>query len=496
MSEIRVTYSGLISLVMGLGTVVTGMIFILIVTRSLTPEELGTWGLIGGLVTYVIVLEPIISYWTTREIARDVNSGKTAVVSSGFFSAIGFVSFLIIAFFVSTPTGANVDILFVAGLMIPFTFLNRTLSAIAIGWKPQLNSYGILSLDIAKLPAAMIFVYYMDMGLIGAIMSMIIATSVSILVLAITSRTKIRQSFKKDYLKNWLKHAWIPSYMKSAQFMIFDVLIFSLLTGSVIGLAYWVAATTIGTIVRHSNQITKGVYPKLLSGGNKKHLQSNLMKLFFFAFPFMGFSIAFAKPGLFILNPIYDVAVVVVIFITFRSFLHMLNGAFTQALQGIEKVDTKKSTQKEYLKSKLFYLPSIRMIRRGVYLGSMTTGIFILIQTGASEIELVIYWALISALAQLPFTIYFYYLVRKNFPLSLDVVTIGKYLLTTITIFGGIHFLMEEYLVYDSNIFQFLLNLLPFLFLGFFVYLGITYATDKDTRKLFKAIISEIKQKT
>ena len=174
----------------------------------------------------------------------------------------------------------------------------------------------------------------------------------------------------------------------------------------------------------------------------------------------------------------------------------MLNGAFTQALQGIEKVDTKKSTQKEYLKSKLFYLPSIRMIRRGVYLGSMTSGIFILIQTGASEIELVIYWALISALAQLPFTIYFYYLVKKNFPLSLDVITIGKYLLTTITIFGGIHFLMEEYLVYDTNIFQFLLNLLPFLFLGFLVYLGITYATDKDTRKLFKAIISEIKQKT
>ena len=61
-----------------------------------------------------------------------------------------------------------------------------------------------------------------------------------------------------------------------------DVLIFSLLTGSVIGLAYWVAATTIGTLVRHSNQITKGVYPKLLSGGNKKHLESNLMKLFFF----------------------------------------------------------------------------------------------------------------------------------------------------------------------------------------------------------------------
>jgi len=495
MSEIRVTYSGLISLVMGLGTVVTGMIFILIVTRSLNPEELGTWGLIGGLVTYVIVLEPVISYWTTREIARDVNSGKTAVVSSGFFSVIGFVIFLIIAFFVSKPTGADVDTLFFASLMIPFTFLNRTLSSIAIGWKPQVNSYGILSLDVAKLPAALIFVYYLDLGLIGAILSMIIATSVSIAVLGIASRTKIKQSFKKDFLKNWLKHAWIPSYMKSAQFMIFDVLIFSLLTGSVVGLAYWVSATTIGTLVRHSNQITRGVYPKLLSGGNKDYLQSNLMKLFFISFPFMGFSIAFAKPGLFILNPIYDVAVVAVIFITFRSFLHMLNGSFTQALQGIEKVDTKKSTQKEYLKSKLFYLPSIRMIRRGVYLGSLTSGIFILIQTGASEIELVIYWALISALAQLPFTIYFYYLVRKNFPMSLDLLTIAKYLVISTIVFGGMYLLMEEFLEYDLSIFKFLTNLIPFILLGVFVYLGLTYLSDKETRKLFKAIILEIRQK-
>lgn len=496
MSEIRVTYSGLISLAMGLGTVVTGMIFILIVTRSLSPEELGTWGLIGGLITYVIVLEPVISYWTTREIARDVNSGKTAVVSSGLFSIVGFIAFLIIAFFVSTPTGTDVNTLFFAALLIPFTFLNRTLSAISIGWKPQVNSYGILSLDIVKLPAALILVYYMELGLIGAILSIIIATSVSIFILAIASRTKIKQSFKKKYLKNWLKHAWIPSYMKSAQFMVFDVLIFSLLTGSVVGLAYWVSATTIGTIVRHSNQITKGVYPKLLSGGSKEHLQSNLMKLFFFAFPFMAFSIAFAKPGLFVLNPIYDIAVLVVVFITFRSFLHMLNGSFTQALQGIEKVDAKKSTQKEYLKSKLFYLPSIRMIRRGVYLGLMTSGIFILLQTGASEIELVIYWALISVLSQIPFTIYFYYLVRKNFPLSLDVITIGKYLLISVSVFGGIHLLMEEFLEYDPNVFQFLFNLLPFLFLGILVYLGLTYLTDKDTRKLFKAIISEIKQKT
>ena len=120
MSEIRVTYSGLIGLAIGLSTVVTGLIFILIVTRSFTPEQLGSWGLIGGLITYVVILEPMISYWATREIARDVNSGKTAVVSSGIFSIVGTLAFLLIAFLVSDPTGTDTDILFFAALIIPF----------------------------------------------------------------------------------------------------------------------------------------------------------------------------------------------------------------------------------------------------------------------------------------------------------------------------------------------------------------------------------------
>ena len=56
MSGIRVTYSGLISFVVGLASVFTGIIFVLIVTRQLTPEEFGTWNLIGGLIIYVIII--------------------------------------------------------------------------------------------------------------------------------------------------------------------------------------------------------------------------------------------------------------------------------------------------------------------------------------------------------------------------------------------------------------------------------------------------------
>ena len=56
MSGIRVTYSGLISFVVGLASVFTGIIFTIIVTRQLTPEEFGTWNLIGGLIVYAVII--------------------------------------------------------------------------------------------------------------------------------------------------------------------------------------------------------------------------------------------------------------------------------------------------------------------------------------------------------------------------------------------------------------------------------------------------------
>ena len=71
MSNIRVTYSGLISLIGGIISIFTGIIFTLIITRSVTPEEYGTWGLIVGLITYVSLIGPIVSIGQ-QEILREI----------------------------------------------------------------------------------------------------------------------------------------------------------------------------------------------------------------------------------------------------------------------------------------------------------------------------------------------------------------------------------------------------------------------------------------
>ena len=98
MSDIRVTYTGLISFLGGFIALVTGLIFTLIVTRTLSPEEYGSWGLIFSVIGYFVMLQPIITYWTTRETARNLDSGKTAVTSSVGLSFGILPIFIIISF--------------------------------------------------------------------------------------------------------------------------------------------------------------------------------------------------------------------------------------------------------------------------------------------------------------------------------------------------------------------------------------------------------------
>ena len=101
MDEIRVTYSGLISLVLGILSLIIGLGFNLIVTRNLSEVEYGTWGIIGGIIIYATIIEPIITFWTTREIARNEESGKTAIFTGLLFSCIGLMIYFFSAIILS-----------------------------------------------------------------------------------------------------------------------------------------------------------------------------------------------------------------------------------------------------------------------------------------------------------------------------------------------------------------------------------------------------------
>lgn len=497
MSEIRVTYSGLISFFIGIISIVTNLAFFVIVTRTLSTNEFGTWGLVMGLITYPIILESIISYWAIRETARNISSAKTAIASSSIFSVVGIGIYLIISFFVGQSSDVEKAGLFFGFMLIPLMFLNSTLSSINLGWKPQAESYGILSLGISKIVGVVIFVYFLEMAVLGVILAVCMSYMVSIIILFIFAKKKIKYKIDMKYLKNWIKLFWLPIYPGIYAIILrLDVIIFTIFTGSVIGLAFWSAAVSITAMVSQAGNISTAVYSKLIQDENKEYLKNNITLLMYFIIPITAISIVFAKPGLFLLNPIYQSVVWVVILLAIQLFLGTINRTFEKFLMGIEKVDTNiSSTFKDYIKSKLFYLPTIRLIQMITYVSILVIGLmFMTLQTNQQN-DLLLFWAGIWFLTEIPVTIYFYKLVKKEFGSIFEYKIIFKYLIIGIIIFGITYLLSEKLLIYKTNIFEFLPGLALLIGFSLGMYVLITFFTDFRTKGLIKTVLHEIRSK-
>ena len=496
MAEIRVTYAGIISVVVGLLTIITGFVFTIILTRTLDPVEFGTWGVITVLFLGVLNIEPIISYWATREVARGLESAKTAIFSSGIFSSMAVIIYLIIVHFVHSGTDTDFVSIFLAAFLIPIIFLNRVLSGINLGWKPQAVSYGILVMGVTQIPMALIFVYFFDMGVMGIIISVAIANISSIIVLAISAREIIKKEFQIKFLKKWFRLSWLPFYPGIAGMVhAYDVVVFSLMVGSVEGIGFWTAAVLLPNLISNSGLISTAVYAKLLQKGKMDNLQRNITQIFFFAFPLSAIVIVFAEPGLFILNPIYQIAFPVVIIMTFQVVLNTLSTVFQSMLKGVETVDVdEKASFKQYIKSKLFLLPTLLLIQYSVYI----TLLVIMLWVAGSDydlIDLITYWAIIMLSTQIPITICHYIMVRKHLQITFEFSIILKYFAMSLVVFGLIYYLIEQFLEYNSNVFVFVPNVLLFVIIGVLGYISITYLVDSRTKQLVSEIINELKER-
>ena len=498
MSNIRVNYTGLISFVGGLLALVTGVIFSLILTRILSPEEYGSWGLIFSVVGYFLMIQPIFSYWTTREIARNMDSGKTAVLSNTVLSIISSGIFILISFFITAPTGVNYDLFLFATLLIPVTFLTGILTAINLGNKPHIISYSTIFFGLSQIPLALIFVYYLKMGILGVIITIILANIVSIFILFFYGREKIKNTFKKKYLQKWLKLSWISLYPSIYNILGGStILIFTILSGSILGIAYWTASAILASTIAPAGLMSRAVYPKLLENKDISFFKDNISYLFYFGIFSTSLVIIFANPGLFALNPSFVIATPIVVLLAIEGFLVVLTNVFQQSLTGIEKVDAiDNSTAKDYLKSNLFHVHTMRLIQTVVYVVILVIGLILLISVNTSEIDLLMYWASVLLITQIPLVIYLSLKVTKHFKFPFDVKRILVFLIASIVMSISTTLLLDRFLIYSENIYYFLPNLLIFIMFSVGMYLMLTYVADSKIRQLFKLIVQEIIKKT
>ena len=149
------------------------------------------------------------------------------------------------------------------------------------------------------------------------------------------------------------------------------------------------------------------------------------------------------------------------------------------------------SSIKDYIKTKLFYVPTLQMIQHSIYASSLT--IFLLLNHNLPIEDLIFYWAIISLVTQLPFTIYISILVRKNISFKLEWKKISKYLCSSL-IFVLIWHFSNDFLNYNSSLIDFLPWLLFFIGICVLSYIILTFIIDSSARQFINSIINEIKK--
>ena len=474
-------------------SIVTGAIFTITITRELAAQEYGMWGVIANLLVFGIVINSIVGYWVTREKARGEDSGRTAVLFSGAFSAVGVCLYLAAAFLVGARSDADTGVLFLSAMLVPALFLNETFTAINLGKRPHVISYGFLAFELLQISAVLVLVYHLQAGIGGAIISTLVAYAGSAAVLGAYARGDVRARLQKRYVTKWLRLFWLPSYRGLPMVLAStDVIVFSVVTGSVVGVAYFTAARAVGFLVNNTSWFSKGLYPKLLETGRQEFFSANLIRFFYFAFPITACSIAFAKPALFALNPMYGGAQLVAVVFSVQSFLAALNLVLFEALQGVESVDLdKKAGFRDYVRSRLTWFPTYQLLRHGVYI-SVLAAVLYALASDSTELELVLYWVMIGLAVEVPFAAYVVRRVREDFVFGIDWASFAKYLLAAAAAFGAAYVVMEEYLAYEQGIFEFLPPVIGYLALAVGAYLGVTWVVDQKTRRLFGLVLCEV----
>lgn len=490
MSSIRLTYSGLVGLVVRLSSLVTGMIFSVLVTRNLVQEDFGLYALIGSLIAYAMFGHVISANWVPRHIARGEEVGKTALFLDGSFSIVGTIVYLIIAYFASLNTNSDFSIFVIASVLIPATYIANSLDSINSGYKPHAVSYSLVSFEIAKVPLGFALLEPLEMGLVGAILATIFAMTVKIITGIIFAWPRLKPSINLSYVFRWFKLAWLSLYDGVASTIyVLDTFIVSTFLGSTLPLAYYAAATSISVIAGHSGVLAKALGPKLIADARREYVKTILQLYMLVGIPLFVVVIVFAKPLLFLLNPVYVTAVPIVYLLSMKTFTLGMYYIFHSTLAGIERVDTNKNaTFQQYRKSNLFLLGTLQYVRTGLYIVSLIILLVISSNTDIGMIDLVIIWALIALIAEISVTVYSMFQVKKANFLVFDWKNSFKYFALAIIVGIISYYLIDYFVVFERDLQVFLPSLIIPLGIAAMIYFLPLYFIDNYFRSLLKAI--------
>lgn len=502
MESMGLKLPGAVFFVSNVYSLFTGLIFTVIVTRSLTVSEFGFWSMLSQYFAYTVIpLSSIASFWIVRYVARGFKQApKTGILFGVILFFIGMPTYLLVAFLANLSFSHPLFILLLATpQVVTFIFLGA-LNGLATGSSPIHIGFSNIVFETSKIIVAYLLVRVFKIGLIGAIISVLLAQIIQIIYLVYVLRRIVIESMTDlNLVKKWFKLSWLPLYeLFSGIIGGLDVLIGRIVSSGDALIGVRSVAGVAGSFPRYASSLSLSLYPRSLRDLNERDRERDVEEML----KFMGLiAIPIAFGNIFLMDLILAVfgrnyleAYLAGVVIVIASLVGLVNSITEPIIKGLEEIDLKEEVIfRDYLKSRIFKLLTINHLTAVIYV----LAVFFTLKTYFSGdiYQAAFYWSLAS-FSSLPFTIYKIKMMEKagvkfNFPVK----NISKYVFCSTLMVLLISVLRTNLFNYGvGKVVDLFLTILSLTIIGGCFYFVIVFLIDDYARKILSQSLMLLRQ--
>lgn len=490
-SDVRLRYTGIVLVLSRLFSILTGAIFVLIITRKLTIEHYGLWRMIASYLAYALVLTNVYNYWLPRTIARGVNTSKTGLVLSLTLGSAATLFYVATAFWFSISFNQPLSILLIAAPQVILYYAQYAIESVASGYAPQLNGYALIVFELVKIGLGFCLVFLFRIELSGAILAVVGAQIASVLFsTAVNFKVVAVSKLDLDIAGSWLRHSWLPIFSTSVGIVTgLDVILVRLASGSEEPIAYYGVALTAAGVVANAIAAASGLYPRLLARARISEAEVTMKLMYMFAIPISVFIFFYAEPISAVFGLKYLAAVNTIRAATMASLLYIFSSLLDTIILGVEKRDAERLTFKGIVNSMLFKLPFLNYIISFVYLIIL----YVLLSTAQGYAEVSFRWIISGVASNSLAIVVKLAALRRDFRLNISTSTVISMLrYIAASLFANIFSFNIWRVLPVERIVDLLLSLMPPAVFTAMVYSALLAVVDRDFKQLLKAAIREM----
>ena len=492
---LRIAYAGIIQLIARFATLITGLIFITLVTRNLPVDEFGLWQTLGSSVGLLLIPLAPLNYWTLRYSARGQDVARTSLLAGIIAVPIFVIAYLVLALTASSSIEPILIYVLIYSIQIPALCIWEVVKPVARSYKPEYLGYATIALEIGKVSGAYYTIAILKLGLIGAILSLALGQFLQLAIVIYIIRPKLRGSFKSSTIKKWYKAAWIPiSNMSVSRLSISDSILVAIILGSTTVVGIFQASRVFTLIVRYSEEFLRVLYPKLIRDNRNEDITLTFRLQSFVVIPLAVGALMLAEPLLGILGEQYVKAKLVLRILTIVAVIEGIEYFMWNILTGLEKIDENINNLqfKKLRNSWLVRLPLIDLMKYAGYFSIL--GVIMYTSQGVgNELMLSTYWAITLLLITIPFTIYKILLAKRVMQFDFPKLSILRYSFSGIIMAGFLYVYQELIPLTGTSVGSIIIYIIPPGFISVLVYTIIVLSIDSFIRESTIDFIKKIR---